>query len=102
MSQGLLTVADGPALGLYCSAYARLAKANEELEISVTSTTAAGNEKTNPAVNVAKEAEASMLRVLVQFGQTPLSRPRVASPQSDDDDGLTAFLERARSARVSE
>ena len=99
ISQGLLTIADGPALGLYCSAFARLYTANQELVFSVTSTTAAGNEKTNPAVNVAKEAEASMLRVLIQFGQTPLARSRVSAPVSEDDDGLNAFLARAQSVR---
>ena len=99
LSQNVLTVADGPALGLYCSAFSRLVQANRELEHTVTATTAAGNEKTNPAVNVAKEAEASMLRVLTHFLQTPLSRSKGGIAPHEDDDQLTQFLLRAQARR---
>lgn len=90
-SLGVLTAADGAALGIYCVAYSRWRAALAKIEehgLYLDTTTyldAQGNRqpnpkgciKPNPAVAIATSCEATMGRILGAFGLTPSDRTRV-------------------------
>lgn len=91
---GVLTEGDGPALALYCSAFARRLAAQREVDaIGLLTETAAGGYKANPAVAMVAQAERDMARILAEFGATPASRSRVAAPEKPSEESeLERFL----------
>lgn len=92
---GILSAALGPALTLYCLAFSRHALACKDLATSgLTIETDLGGVKANPAAAIAKGAEATMARMLAEFGLTPASRSRVAVPTDGPRDELGEFLKR--------
>lgn len=79
------------ALEHYCNAWLIWDKAYTEVAKSgVTFSTDSGQIKTNPAVQVAKEMLALMMRILEQFGYTPRAAMsiKVTSEGKTDDDPL--------------
>lgn len=76
----VLTDADLQALALYCAAFERWRKAEEEIDneglVVPTGTTGQGV-KANPAVSIANMAWEQMRKILIEFGMTPSSRARV-------------------------
>ncbi len=79
------------ALEHYCNAWLIWDKAYSEVAKSgVTFSTDSGQIKTNPAVQVAKEMLALMMRILEQFGYTPRAAMsiKVTSEGKTDDDPL--------------
>ena len=75
---GLLTEIDGPALAMYCTAWARWVRAEgmveEKGELLVTKKK---NLIQNPYRAVANKAFDQMYKMLVEFGLTPSARSRV-------------------------
>jgi P27 family predicted phage terminase small subunit len=75
LSLGILTIADGPALALYCAAYGHWQCAEREL-------TKCRDLSADKARKLNRMADSSMKlakSMLVEFGLTPASRPRLAS-----------------------
>ena len=93
---GVLTTQDTEALALYCAAYGRWRKANEEVRKGgVTTFSEQGALKINPAVTVAQQAERLMAAILMEFGLTPASRSRVKT-DARPHDALADFLARRK------
>jgi P27 family predicted phage terminase small subunit len=92
-NMGVLTVADGKALGAYCSAYAQLCKAEAAIEkfglicATLDQETGVAELKVNPAVRIKSDALRQMKSFLVEFGLTPASRSKLkinANPEDPD------------------
>lgn len=82
-NMGVLTVADGKALGAYCSAYAQLCKAEAAIEkyglicATLDQETGVAELKVNPAVRIKSDALRHMKSFLIEFGLTPASRSKL-------------------------
>jgi len=84
---GGLTPLSGQSLAVYCDAFSRLQMARLDIAAhGVAIFTDQGSLKTNPAVNVAKDAQGIMLRVLADFSKAAAPN---AAPEADE---LTEFL----------
>jgi P27 family predicted phage terminase small subunit len=95
----VLTVADGDALGAYCSAIAQWAMAEGAIAkygillAELDELTGTSVLKTNPAVRVKSDALRHMRSFEGEFGLTPASRSKLQiNADSDDVDPFEAFL----------
>jgi len=112
---GVLTTADGPALGAYCKLHAQILQAeaaiakfgivtaqlNEETGVAVL--------KKNPAVTVKAEALRLVKAFLLEFGLTPASRSKLSVGEGRDlepdvkaQDALEDFLSRKPASRATQ
>jgi P27 family predicted phage terminase small subunit len=99
-AMGILTLADGDALALYCRAYSRWKQALSNLDDE--GMTIIGPRLgliENPSLRIAERAEDAMRRILLEFGLTPASRQRV-KPTTVKKDDLAAFLDRAETMKA--
>jgi P27 family predicted phage terminase small subunit len=72
---GILTIADGSALAIYCAAFARWQQAERQLARSRN----LASDKARKLFAISEKCMKLMKSVLVEFGLTPASRPRLAS-----------------------
>ena len=80
----LLTNLDRAALAAYCGAYALWADATEQIQkygAMIKSPT--GYPVQSPYIAIANRQAEIMLRIAAEFGFTPASRTRIATPSSD-------------------
>jgi len=108
---GMLTQVDRSALAAYCAACSLLRKAQKEIDRHGITTTEIqfdkeGNEigsiiRKNPAVNIIKDAMATIKSFVSEFGFTPSSRTKVKAPKVEGDD-LDDFLNGNRNGSLSE
>lgn len=90
---GVLTESDGYALSIYCDAFARKIEARAELaERGLVVESLMGAVKANPAFAIIKACDAIMIRVLSEFGLTPVARSRVSSQVEGPADEIDAFI----------
>ena len=85
---GLLKLVDRAALAAYCEAFGRWQQAEKLVqEKGLLVKTKNGNVIQSPAVGVANVAMRDMLKLLKEFGMTPVSRSRlkVDKPEKEDD-----------------
>jgi P27 family predicted phage terminase small subunit len=75
MALGILTIADGSALAIYCAAFARWQQAERQLSRSPN----LASDKSRKLFSIAEKSMKLAKSVLVEFGLTPASRPRLAS-----------------------
>jgi P27 family predicted phage terminase small subunit len=83
MSLGILTVADGPALAIYCAAFARWQQAERQLARSPN----LASDKARRLFSIAEKSMKLAKSVLIEFGLTPASRPRLASNLGQNNAG---------------
>ena len=77
---GLLTEIDGPALSLYCDAWARWVEAKKKVgENGMCVVTTNGNPIQNPYLAIANKAATQMMKMQAEFGMTPSSRSGVVT-----------------------
>lgn len=96
-TMGTLTIADAPALAIYCAAYAQWVAAEAKVQSQgMVTPQGTGSWKINPHVGIANQARTMMLKVLTEFGCTPSSRSRVAIDQDEKEDPIVQFLDRKR------
>jgi P27 family predicted phage terminase small subunit len=90
----LLTVADIPALAIYCQAYAHWCEAEEALYVmkeddpkhhGLIVEGPNGGKTTNPLVKIAASAALNVMRFAVEFGFTPASRTRISGSASGEE-----------------
>lgn len=95
---GVLSLVDGAALAIYCSVHSRWVKAKEEVRAyGLTISTAAGGEKTNPAVGIVERCEGQLRAYLTEFGCTPSSRTRVrGSGTEQKKDRFAAYMDKRK------
>lgn len=95
-ASGILTQIDGPALGLYCEAFARWRHANDQVvKFGSVVKAPSGFPVQSPFLAIANRAWDQMMKALVEFGMTPSSRSRVTAngPQEEEraSTGLASF-----------
>jgi P27 family predicted phage terminase small subunit len=104
---GLLSLADGPALALYCECYSKWLRVRGEIAkhgMVIKSTTdviqkgkvVATKEylRANPAINIEVQMARMMKDLLIEFGLTPSSRSRIRTTADRPKDELEEFLEK--------
>ena len=110
---GVLTEADGAAMGIYCECYSKwirargdIAKRGLLIEITRTVTTRRGSTvettgavKANPAVAIEIQTARLMKELLMEFGLTPSSRTRVKTSDAGPRDRLAEFLSRQKTTQ---
>lgn len=92
---GTIGYQDGAALGLLCGAFSRYVRATAKLNASDTDLTVPTRYglKASPYEAIATRAEATILRILAEFGMTPSARNRVVSTKVNGrSDPLDEFL----------
>ena len=99
MKLGILTIADGPALAMYCANYARWQKAERQLA----NCRNLNSENARTLISTADKAMKLAKSFLVEFGLTPASRPRLASfvimPMAQEkDDPAEKYFSDSRSS----
>jgi P27 family predicted phage terminase small subunit len=90
MDIGVLTVADGPALSLYCTEFETYRQAQLDLEVngSLYKMTKKGEVwGAHPAVQIADKAAKNMKAILAEFGLTPSARTRVHTSKKKEKKG---------------
>lgn len=92
----VLTAADSPTLALYCQAHSDYLDALGHFKDGKTVSTTRGGVKASPYVQIAKDARAEMLRLLIEFGCTPSSRGRLTTTGPAEADEFDDFLNRGK------
>lgn len=91
---GVLTLADGAALGVLCDSFSRWREAADKLQTEgPVVKTQLGGTKTTPWFVVAKDAREQYVRLLGEFGCTPSARSRIKAGVEEPKDELGEFLE---------
>lgn len=96
--QGLLTSVDGAALALYCQAYARWRRAEEEIQkTDMIMKASTGLLITSPWIGISNKAVDHCLKFLREFGLTPSSRASLTvgkgfSGKGAEKDPFNAFV----------
>lgn len=93
---GILSNIDGPALALYCEAFARWRHANDQVvKFGPVVKAPSGFPVQSPFLSISNKSWEQMAKMLVEFGMTPSSRSRVnAIPEAPDvkpKTGLASF-----------
>jgi P27 family predicted phage terminase small subunit len=80
---GLLSRLDRAALAAYCVCYGRWARAERELRkvAAVMTTLRTGHQQPSPWIAISNGALKLMIKYLSEFGLSPASRARLATPQ---------------------
>jgi P27 family predicted phage terminase small subunit len=90
---GLLTAVDRAALTAYCLAWSLLVGAQVEIvENGIMVYGQKGERVKNPAIQVQRDATATIKGFCAEFGLTPSARGRMSVPGSDEPDGLIEGL----------
>lgn len=92
---GIMTELDSVALAAYCQVYGRWVEASEAAKKYGTVLVDAKSLKLykSPYLQIATEAWAQMVRMLVELGATPVARPKVtAQPKPAKADPMEAML----------
>lgn len=89
---GILTTADGDALGTFCEAHQTYRSALADIHARGIVIEGKSGPVKNPSVQVSEKCREHMLRVLGEFGLTPSSRSRVKT-NNPAPDALTAFMQ---------
>jgi P27 family predicted phage terminase small subunit len=92
-ARGVLTEDNAPSLGIYCAAFSRWREAEDLIrDDGLTVATARGGRQPHPAVRISRDATATMLKILGEFGTTPASRRGVLAAPPAEPDELAEFL----------
>jgi len=105
LDMGVLSVADGDALMLYCEAYASWKQAVIDIKKNGTYLKGKGSRNQdilidNPSVIERDKAHAQMVKLLAEFGCTPSSRSRLKVEKPKDVDPLEQFLSSGTGAQL--
>lgn len=96
----ILHRADGSALALYCTQYARWKKAEEELAEHGYTQLVKDFERQSPWVQISNDATKMMKELLKEFGLTPASRAKLMpeTEQKPAQNAVVSFLQKPKSA----
>jgi len=84
---GNLSQVDGSALAIYCCAFSRFVEAEKHLSKNGMVILAPnGCQMKSPYVDISKQAEATMMKILTQFGLTPRARNTIRQTDKKQDD----------------
>lgn len=97
-SKGILCRLDGPTLHRYCELWAAWAAATKSVDESGLTYSTEKGVVANPEVKMMREFHESLLKIEVQFGMTPASRPNIPKPKdkNESDDFVAQMLKATR------
>lgn len=84
-STGVLTEVDGDVLGMYCYAYERFMRADEELSTGRETSNAAGSPIMSPWVSEQNTAVSDMKKYGAELGLGAVSRTHIEVKKQDED-----------------
>src|SRR5258708_3639509 len=95
---GILTVVDGPILGLWCEAVADVERATFEIDRDgmTFKNPESGLIKAHPAVAMRKAAQATMQKIANDYGLTPAARTRIHVQKKQTGSKLQQLLNRRK------
>lgn len=91
-AMGTLSTDSGPALEVYCTAYANWRAAKADTEANGLTLETAYGKKTNPAFGVSMKCVDVMLKCLREFGLTPASRTGITVKANNEEVDLDSFV----------
>ena len=95
VGMGVMTEADGDALALLCTSWARWLEAEEQLRrYGIVIKSPSGYPIQSPYLSIARQSMAEVRSLLSEFGLTPASRSRVSVAEQKESDPFEAFLRR--------
>jgi P27 family predicted phage terminase small subunit len=95
VGMGVMTEADGDALALLCTAWARWLEAEGQLRrFGIVIKSPSGYPIQSPYLSIARQSMAELRSLLAEFGLTPASRSRVRVAEPAEADPFEAFLRR--------
>lgn len=89
---GVLSSADAAALAILCVNHALWIKARDEIDREGLSVPTQFSTKPHPMIAVANRCEATMAKILAQFGMTPSARSALDLGKNDDDDEFDGWV----------
>lgn len=99
--RGVLEQVDSAALTMLARNYSMFIKASKQLEKDgLTVTSDRGNIAPHPAIKIAKDAQTSAMKVMVEFGLTAKARTKLPSlSKEDDDSAFEQFIKEGKEIR---
>lgn len=99
-STGMLENVDNAALTMLARNYSMFIKASKQLEKDgLTVVSDRGNIAPHPAIKIAKDAQNSAMKVMIEFGLTAKSRSKLKGTKEDDESPFEAFVKAGKEVR---
>ena len=97
-SKGVMEEVDTAALTMLARNYSMFIQANKQLEKDgLTVTSDRGNIAPHPAIKIAKDAQTSAMKVMLEFGLTAKARTKLSKMTSAEEDSpLEAFVKNSK------
>ena len=97
-SKGVMEEVDTAALTMLARNYSMFIQANKQLEQDgLTVTSDRGNIAPHPAIKIAKDAQTSAMKVMLEFGLTAKARTKLSKlTTSEEDSPLEAFVKNSK------
>lgn len=99
-SRGVLEGVDQAALTMLARNYSMFIKASKQLEKEgLTITSDRGNISPNPLIKIAKDSQASAMKIMVEFGLTAKSRSKLPMKVEPEDSPFEQFVKAGKETR---
>lgn len=97
-SKGVMENVDTAALSMLARNYSMFIQANKQLEKDgLTVTSDRGNIAPHPAIKIAKDAQTSAMKVMLEFGLTAKARTKLTKlATAEEDSPLEAFVKNTK------
>ena len=97
-SKGVMEDVDTAALNMLARNYSMFIQANKQLEKDgLTVTSDRGNIAPHPAIKIAKDAQTSAMKVMLEFGLTAKARTKISKlTTAEEDSPLEAFVKNSK------
>ena len=99
-SSGMLENVDNAALTMLARNYSMFIKASKQLEKDgLTVVSDRGNIAPHPAIKIAKDAQNSAMKVMMEFGLTAKSRSKLKGVKEEEESPFEAFVKAGKEVR---
>lgn len=99
-SSGMLENVDNAALTMLARNYSMFIKASKQLEKDgLTVVSDRGNIAPHPAIKIAKDAQNSAMKVMIEFGLTAKSRSKLKGVKEEEESPFEAFVKAGKEVR---
>lgn len=97
-AKGVMENVDTAALNMLARNYSMFIQATKQIEAEgITITTERGNIAAHPAIKIAKDAQTSAVKIMLEFGLTAKARTKLSKMATPDEDSpLEAFVKNAK------
>ncbi len=97
-AKGVMENVDTAALNMLARNYSMFIQATKQIEAEgITITTERGNIAAHPAIKIAKDAQTSAVKIMLEFGLTAKARTKLSKMATPDEDSpLEAFVKNSK------